>query len=96
MTKEEFVKQREERILIAYDEISSDVKENLEEALSWAKQKLKENEGGGHIFQVLAEKKELVCCTFSKPSWAGEHCSRGMDSASEAIVMAVCEYLNGA
>lgn len=95
MTKEEFVKQREERILIAYNEISSDIKEDLEEALYWAKKTLKENEGEGHIFQVLAEKKG-VCCTFSKPSWAGEHCSRGMDSASEAIVMAVCEYLNGA
>ena len=96
MNKEDFIKQRENRILTSYDEVSSDVKEDLEEALAWAKKTLKESEGGGHNFQVLAEKKGLVCCTFSKPSWSGEHCSRGMESASEAIVMAVCEYLNGA
>lgn len=96
MNQQEFIKQREDRILKFYEEISSDIKEDLEESLLWAKKTLTDREGSGHIFQVTANKEGLVCCTFSKPSWAGEHCSRGMELASEAIVMAVCEYLHGA
>jgi hypothetical protein len=37
-----------------------------------------------------------VCCSFAKPSWKGDHCGRGMEHGAQAMVMAVCEYLNGA
>lgn len=76
-----------------YDEVDSYIKEDLEEALSWAKETLTNHEGSGHIFNLIY-KYGFVCC-FAKPQWNADHCSQPMDEAPQAIVMAVCEYLNG-
>lgn len=77
----------------AFDKAPSEAKDDLEEALSWARQTLTNHEGAGHTF-ALDYDKGFVCC-FAKPQWNADHCSQPMPTAPEAIVMAVCEYLNG-
>lgn len=69
------------------------VRDDLEEALEWAKRTLSNHEGGGHNFSLIYE-GGFMCC-FCKPQWNADHCSQPMETAPEAIVMAVCEYLNG-
>lgn len=86
----------EAAIMKQYDSVDEEIVEDLNKAMKWSKKQLKEKEGKGHIFQVFAVEEGMVACSFSKPEWSGEHCSRPMDLASEAVVMAVCEYLNGA
>ena len=88
----------EKKILAAYDEVPAYIKEDIEDAIVWAKDKLMRHEGEGHDIYVTAagtRAPNQVVCSFAKPQWPGDHCSRPMDHAAEAIVMAVCEYLNG-
>lgn len=82
------------RANVAYDNVEDVVKEDLALALNWASTTLTQKEGCGHIFQVLPYKGG-VQCEFFKPEWAGSHCGKPMPTGSEAIVQAVCEYLNG-
>ncbi len=77
----------------AFDETPEDIKGDLESALEWAKEKLKRKERGEYSFSLLYE-DGFKCC-FSQPRWPSDHCSAAMPEAAEAIVMAVCEYLNG-
>ena len=79
---------------LLYHTIPDYIKEDLFEAMSWAKTTLTELEGDGHHFDVFAQEGEVGCC-FAKPEWGGDHCGRPMESAAEAVVMAVCEYLSG-
>lgn len=80
----------------AYDQIAPEIKENLVEALTWAGDTLTNHEGGGHSFEIAYDPKTegFVAC-FAKPEWNADHASQPMPTAQEAIVMAVCEYLNG-
>ena len=78
-----------------YEDIDDHTKEDIEEAIIWAKERLKHYEGSGHQIFVTACGDDLVSCSFAKPEWPGDFCGSGMDHAAEAIVMAVCEYLNG-
>lgn len=78
-----------------YAGIHQNIKDDIGLAIRWAEGALRSHEGDGHIFQICASHVQgQVMCTLSKPSWAGEHFSEPMPSGSEAIVMAVCEYLN--
>ncbi len=47
------------------------------------------------FYVTAASEPGLVVCSFAKPSWNADHCSKPMEHGAEAIVMAVCEYLNG-
>lgn len=96
MNREEFKKIQEDRILAAYNAVSEYTREDLLEAITWATKTLTDLEGSGHQIYVTANKDGTVSCSFAKVEWAGDHCGRGMDHAAQAIVMAVCEYLNGA
>ena len=87
----------EQKIQSAYQAVPDHVRDDILEALLWAKAKLTEHEGAGHQIYISAvHNKNLVCCSFAKPEWPGDHCGRGMPHGAEAVVMAVCEYLSGA
>ena len=98
MTRDKFKQALEERVQIAYGNVPEYIKKDIYTAARWASNTLTNHEGSGHIIQISAvyQQEGVVCCSFSKPSWPGDHCGRGMETGSEAIVMAVCEYLNGA
>ena len=84
------------RIMAQYESVPEHIREDICEASKWAKQTLMEHEGAGHEFYITAGAAGVVCCSFAKPSWKGDHCGRGMEHGAQAMVMAVCEYLNGA
>lgn len=86
----------EAKILAAYEEVPEEIREDICEATKWARETLTNFDGKGHEIYVSSAGNGLVCCSFAKPEWAGDHCGRGMGHGAEAIVMAVCEYLNGA
>lgn len=77
-----------------FDGVSSDIRGDLVSALEWAQNTLRDHEGSGHHFSLIHENGGFKCC-FAKPQWNADHCSQAMPEAPEAIVMAVCEYLNG-
>lgn len=85
----------EARVQATYDAVPVHVREDIVEAALWARDTLMRKEGEGHDIQLSAEPDCTMVCSFAKPSWGGDHCGRKMDTASEAIVMAVCEYLEG-
>jgi hypothetical protein len=92
---------QEAAIQAMYAAVDEEIREDLGAALDWARTTLTNHEGAGHIFNVLPyltlnRKFKGLSCEFSKPEWSGSHASRPMATASEAMVMAVCEYLNGA
>ena len=71
--------------------------EDLYEAMVWAKSLLTRHEGDGHLINVTSSPytdNQVTCC-FAKPESIAEHCGEYMDTASEAVVAAVLEYLNG-
>lgn len=81
-----------------WDSIDDYIKDDILEAITWATTTLTNHEGSGHAFYVHAAGSKhpgMVVCSFAKPSWGGDHCSKPMEHGAEAIVMAVCEYLNG-
>ena len=86
---------QEERIQQDYKNVPEHIREDIGEAITWAKSILTKEEGEGHCFYVSAEKNRIVC-SFAKPEWSADHCSRPMEHGAQAVVMAVIEYLNGA
>ena len=78
----------------AFDAVSAYEREDLVAALDWARETLTNHEGSGHDIHLIHENGGFVCC-FAKPQWNADHVSQPMPTAPEAIVMAVCEYLNG-
>lgn len=83
-----------------YASVPDWIKDNIGEAYKWAFESLTAREGQGHEIVVTAcwhqgVSAGLVQCSFAKPSWSGDHCGSGMESASQAIVMSVCEYFSG-
>ena len=76
-----------------FNSVDALIKDDIEGALEWAKETMTAHEGDGHHFSIIYE-DGFKCC-FCKPSWNADHCSQAMPSAAEAVVMAVCEYLNG-
>lgn len=85
----------ETRTFLAFNKVSPDIREDIERAAKWARKTLRDHEGSGHSFHLNATKDGMFQCSFAKPEWSGDHCSKPMPEAPEAIVMAVCEYLNG-
>ena len=77
-----------------YDSVPHSIKYSLLNAIIWADVELTDFEGGGHDFQLDGRDGQLCCC-FAKPEWKADHCGEYMDTASEAVAMAVCEYLSG-
>jgi len=94
-THVDFKQQREARIQSRYASVGYTIKDNIGEAYAWAVKELTNLEGSGHDLYVSA-RGTGVCCSFAKPEWQGDHCGHAMDHGAEAIVMAVCEYLEGA
>ncbi|MDR3547039.1 MAG: hypothetical protein P4M11_01970 [Candidatus Pacebacteria bacterium] len=89
----------ERRVRVAYEAVPAHIKEDICEAAAWARTTLTNHEGSGHSIDVTAAGSKhpgMVVCSFAKPQWPSDHCGRPMELGSEAIVMAVCEYLNGA
>jgi hypothetical protein len=87
----------EARIKTMYDAVDDDIKENLVDAAIWARKTLTDHEGKGHILEITdASSRGFVVCSFMKPEWAGDHCGQPMETGSQAIVRAVCEYMCGA
>ena len=78
-----------------YNEVYEGVRFDLVEAAMWARDTLMRHEGAGHDFHISANRDRMLCCSFAKPQWSGDHHGPYMESASEAIVAAVCGYLNG-
>ena len=87
---------QEDRIQTAYDAVPEHVRDDICEAVVWAKDTLMKLEGEGHLFYITGTKEGKVCCSFAKPEWSGDHCGRPMEYGAPAVVMAVCEYLEGA
>ena len=82
------------RVRRAYEAVPEDIREDIVLASQWAKDTLMRHEGDGHCIYVSGQ-KDMVVCSFSKPEWAGDHCSKPMEHGAQAIVLAVCEYLEG-
>lgn len=88
--------QTEQDIQYCYTSVPRYIKDDLYEAIKWAKNILAYKEGPGHKFNIkTSPEKGLVFCSFAKPEWSEVHVGRCMALGSEAIVIAVCEYLNG-
>ena len=85
----------EARIAEMYEAVPDWVREDLFAAMEWAKKTLTDHEGTGHHFNLVADADRTMVCCFAKPQWNADHCGDPMDSGSEAIVRAVCEYLCG-
>ena len=83
------------KVAAAYMNAPEHVKSDLVEAAIWARDTLRDKEGSGHNFQIHAEKNGMLTCSFAKAEWSADHCGDEMEEASSAIVLAVCEYLNG-
>lgn len=109
LTNADFKRQQEERIQADFAAVPVDIKVNARRAIRWAKDFLMRREGEGHSFHLHHDetfdwstkpptrtKTGRIQCSFAKPEWAGDHCSRSMPTGAEAVVMAVCEYTNGA
>lgn len=78
-----------------YDAVPNFVKGNIVDAAVWAERELTMHGGGGHEINVLGNSKDSqVCCCFSKAEWPADYCGQYMDTGSEAIVIAVYEYLS--
>lgn len=86
---------REAAIQKAFADVPDYVKEDVVEAAAWAKETLTNHEGSGHCFDIFPDKSGGLVFNFHKPAWAGDHTGRHMPYGGQAIVMAVCEYLNG-
>ena len=74
---------QEERIQQDYKNVPQYIKDDIGEAIAWAKNILTKEEGDGHMFYVYAEKNR-VACSFAKPEWSGDHCGRSMQHGAEA------------
>ena len=85
----------EEKIQAAYNAVPEHIREDICEASRWARETLTNLEGAGHSIYVHAH-GAWTRCSFAKVEWSGDHLGRGMEHGAQAIVMAVCEYLNGA
>ena len=83
----------EARVQAAYAAVPEHIRDDIYEASKWARETLTRFEGAGHQIYVSAAGDRMVCCSFAKVEWAGDHCGRGMEHGAEAIVMAVCEYI---
>lgn len=83
------------RIREAYMAVPEHIREDIELASIWARQKLTRHEGAGHQIFVTGTKDGMVVCSFAKPEWPGDHCGEPMEHGAQAIVLAVCEYLSG-
>ncbi len=96
MKVNKFKEQIEAKILADYEAVPEHIRDDICEASAWAKDKLMRHEGEGHQFYITSHSDGGVVCSFAKVEWSGDHCSRSMEHGAEAMVMAVCEYLNGA
>jgi hypothetical protein len=94
-TREELKAKKEQRIQNAYAAVPEFVRDDICEAAQWARDTLTGLEGDGHIFYVYAKSDGTVYCSLSKVTWAADFVGRGMAHGAQAMVMAVCEYLNG-
>lgn len=83
----------EDQIQNAYNNVPLEIRGDLHRSIMWAVQTLTDYEGSGHEFNITVVGKKLLSCSFAKPEWGGDHSGRGMETASESIVMAVCEYI---
>lgn len=86
---------RKQLAIDMYNSIPEDIRESIYEASNWAKNYLTNLEGCGHEFYITANSDGTVSCSFAKPEWGGDHSGSGMDHGAQAMVMAVCEYVNG-
>lgn len=91
----ELREKRKQKAREMFDGIDDYTKDDLFEAITWAKETLRDLEGSGHHFNLSANKDGTMVCSFAKPEWAGDHSGSPMYSAGEAIVIAVCEYMSG-
>jgi hypothetical protein len=81
----------EERIQAFYDEVPDHIKDDISEAIPWAKETLPD--GSDFMFCISAGPVGKVVCTFARPSWSDDFCGRPMNHGADAIVIAVCEYV---
>lgn len=79
----------------AYNAVPEHIRYNMLEAITWARDTLRDHEGAGHNFEITADKDGALACCFAKPQWNADHIGDYKDSASEAIVSAVVTYLAG-
>lgn len=88
----------EERIQADYAKVPIEIRTNVYKAWRWARQRLMRHEGEGHLICLSRKNSQsrLIVCSFSKAWWPGDHSGRAMETGAEAIVISVCEYLNGA
>ncbi len=86
----------EAQIQARYAAVPEYIREDIGQAVRWARAQLTILEGVGHEIYITATGDGLVCCSFAKADWPGDHCGRGMEHGAQAVVMAVCEYMCGA
>ena len=86
---------RQDRANEMFNQVPEYIRSDLVEAAVWARKTLTDHEGSGHDLQITGDSSQGLSCSFAKPSWSGDHSGAYMDTASEAIVIAVCEYLCG-
>ena len=77
------------------NDVDQEVREDLEKALSWAKTHLFiKTKRVGYLFQIHGDRNDgKVFCTIELPEWSGDFWGGPADTGSEAIVNAVCEFL---
>lgn len=78
-----------------YRSVNNSIKEDVVEALCWAKKHLESATKETGFFFQLVPQDGGISCAFAPPHWGGDHCGRPMDSGGEAVVMAVAEFING-
>lgn len=80
---------------LMYDALPANVKEDVLEALLWARDTLRDREGSGHCFVITGDRDTMLSCSFAKPQWSGDHSGSAMDTDAQAVCTSVCEYLCG-
>lgn len=78
-----------------FKEVPRHVRDDLADAVLWARSVLEAHEGAGHRFQIHATGSLHVVCTLNHPDWTTDHIGPPMPNGADAVVMAVCDYLYG-
>lgn len=71
------------------------LKDDIVEAALWARTVLDSCDAPGHRFQLHPAGDARVTCSINHPEWSRDHVGAAMATGSEALLMAVCDYVYG-
>lgn len=73
----------------------NEIRTSVFKTLKWARRILTDHEGRGHMIVLRRhhKNKELISCSFAKPSWSGDHSGPYCKSGVDAIIESIRDYL---